>query len=76
MKSITETLLNIDQEFTKQELVQVIELAAHKLGLKTISNYSRDNNISYNGAKNHREHIEINGVKFVCEGIKGNNLPF
>lgn len=76
MKLITEALLNIDQEFTKQELVQIIELTAHKLDLKTISNYSKDNKISYNGAKNHREHVEINGVKFVCEGIKGNNLPF
>lgn len=76
MKPISETLLRIDQEFTKQELVQIIELTVHKLDLKTISNYSRCNNISYNGAKNHREHVEVNGVKFVCEGIKGDNLPF
>jgi len=76
MKSIAETLLKIDQEFTKQELVQIIELSAHKLDLKTISNYVKFNNISYNGAKNHRQHIIIDGKKFVCDGIVNDNLPF
>lgn len=76
MKPITETLLRINNEFTDVELVQVIELASHKLDLKTISNYAKEKGLSYNGVKNNRGFLKIDGVKFVVEGMKNNNLPF
>lgn len=76
MKPINTTLLKIENEFDINELAQIIELTAHKLNLKTISNYSKDNNISYNGAKNYRSKIDINGVKFIVDGLDRNNLPF
>ena len=76
MNPLTQTLLRIDKEFTKDDLVQIIELAAYKLDLKTISNYAKDNNMSYNGVKNHRSGVTIDNIKFIAEGIKENNLPF
>lgn len=69
-------LIDVGKCTDKKTLVQIIELAAHKLDLKTISNYAKDNNISYNGAKNFRSHLKIDGIKFVVEGININNLPF
>ena len=47
-------------------LVQLIELAAQYLNLKTIAEYAKTNKISYNGAKNHRKHIKISGIKFIA----------
>lgn len=46
-------------------LVQLIEVSAKYLNLQTISEYARLNKLSYNGAKNHRNHIKISGVKFI-----------
>ena len=48
-------------------LVQLIELAAKYLNLKTIAEYSRSNKISYNGAKNYRKTIKISKVKFILD---------
>jgi len=47
-------------------LVQIIELAAKYLNLKTIAEYARSNKLSYNGAKNYRNHVKISGVKFIA----------
>lgn len=47
-------------------LVQLIELSAGYLNLQTIAQYARANKISYNGAKNHRKHIKISGIKFIA----------
>ena len=47
-------------------LVQLIELAAQYLNLQTIAQYAKTNKISYNGAKNHRKHIKISGIKFIA----------
>ena len=76
MKPITTTLFNIDSKFNANDLVQIIELASHKLNLKTISQYAKDNDMSYNGVKNNREFTEIGGVKFVVDGLSKNLLPF
>ena len=48
-------------------LVQLIELSARYLNLKTIAEYSRSNKISYNGAKNYRKTIKISKVKFIID---------
>lgn len=46
-------------------LVQLIELAAQYLNLKTIAEYARLNKLSYNGVKNYRKSIQISKVKFI-----------
>lgn len=46
-------------------LVQLIELSAKYLNLKTIAEYARLNKLSYNGVKNYRKHVKISGVKFI-----------
>ena len=48
-------------------LVKLIELAGGFLNLKTISNYAKDNGISYNGAKHFRNVTEIFNVKFIID---------
>lgn len=76
MKPIAETLLRIDKEFTRDELVIIFEQVINKLNPKTISNYARDNKMSYNGVKNHREYIKVDSVKFIIDDITNANLPF
>lgn len=49
------------------EVVQLIELSMDYLNAKTIPQYARQNNMSYNGVKKHRNIITINNVKFVIE---------
>jgi|19_taG_2_1085344.scaffolds.fasta_scaffold00221_28 hypothetical protein len=77
MKNIeNQILIDIDNLKDINKLVQIIELAAHKLDIKTISNYANDNNLSYNGVKKCRNSIDLGGVKFIVDGISKNNLPF
>ena len=49
--------------------VQIIELAGSFLNLQTISNYSRDKNLSYNGVKKCRQIIELFKIKFVIDNL-------
>ena len=65
-------LLNIDKGMgnnmlSNNDLIDIIESAGSFLNLRTIADYSKQNNISYNGAKNHREQIELFGVKFIID---------
>lgn len=48
-------------------IVQIIELCGNFLNLKTRSAYSKENGISYNGAKKFRQNIELFGVKFIID---------
>jgi len=54
-------------ELSNDNLVQIIEHIGGYLNLKTIPDYSKENNISYNGAKNFRVIKPIFGVKFVID---------
>lgn len=54
-------------ELTNNDLVQLIEVAGAFLNLKTISDYAKENNLSYNGAKHFRETIEIFKTKFIID---------
>ena len=54
-------------ELSNDNLVQIIEHIGGYLNLKTISAYSKDNKISYNGVKNFRVIKPIFGVKFVID---------
>jgi len=57
----------MDGNFTNEDLVQFIESVGKYLGLNTLPNYAKENNMSYNGVKKFREVIEIFGVKFVID---------
>ncbi len=54
---------NLDNE----DLVQIIELAGSYLNIATISDYAKQNNISYNGAKKYRTIKKIFNTKFVID---------
>ncbi len=69
-------LIDINNIEDVNKLVQIIELVAYKIDIKTISNYAKDNNLSYNGVKKCRSSIDLGGVKFIVDGISKNNLPF
>ena len=56
-----------DGDFTNNDLVQFIECVGKYLNLKTIPDYAKENNMSYNGVKKFREVKEILGVKFVID---------
>lgn len=56
-----------DGNFTNEDLVQFIESVGSYLGLQTMPNYAKENNMSYNGVKKFREVKEILGVKFVID---------
>lgn len=54
-----------DGSFENEDLVQFIESVGKYLGLQTLPNYAKENNLSYNGVKNFRETKTILNVKFV-----------
>lgn len=62
---VTEKTMN--GEFTNEDLLQLIEVAGAFLNLKTISDYAKENNLSYNGAKHFRKTVEIFKTKFVID---------
>ena len=76
MNSMKSTIIHIQEEENINNLVQIIEQASKKLNIKTISQYAKDNNMSYNGVKNNRNFTTLGGVKFVVDGLSKNNLPF
>lgn len=59
--------LNTENQLSNKCLVQIIEVCGLYLNLCTISKYAKDNNMSYNGVKNHREVKNILGIKFVID---------
>ena len=65
-------LLNIhkgmeNNMLSNDDLVQIIEQCGSYLNLQTIPDYAAQNNISYNGVKNHRCIKKIFNVKFVID---------
>jgi hypothetical protein len=73
MNELEEKVLNrlefliIENQLSNDTLVQIIELCGSYLNLQTISDYSKFNNISYNGVKKCREVRKIFNVKFVVD---------
>jgi hypothetical protein len=57
----------VSGEISNNEIVQLIEHLGSYLNLKTIPDYARENNLSYNGVKKHRTIVEIFNVKFVVD---------
>ena len=65
-------LFNIDKGMenkllSNDDLVQIIEQCGSYLNLMTIADYAKQNKISYNGAKNHRDKLELFGIKFIID---------
>ena len=54
-------------ELDNDSLVQIIEVCGNLLNLETISDYAKNNNLSYNGVKHHREIVELFRTKFVID---------
>jgi len=54
-------------ELSNNDLVQLIEVAGAFLNIKTIPDYAKENNLTYNGVKNNRKIIEIFNTKFVID---------
>lgn len=54
-------------EITALDLVQLFERLNPYTSLKTIPQYAKDNNISYNGAKKCRDVVKLFGVKFIMD---------
>jgi len=54
-------------ELDNDGLVQIIELCGELLNLKTITQYAKDNNISYNGAKKCRNVIDLFNNKYIID---------
>ena len=57
----------LSSELDNDSLVQIIELCGSMLNLSTISNYAKENNMSYNGVKKCRCLINLFGVKLVLD---------
>ena len=51
--------------FSKDGMIQIIELIGSYLEPMTISDYAKTNKLSYNGVKKFRKTTKIFGVKFV-----------
>lgn len=55
-------------DVSDDDMVQIIELAAKYLNLKTITNYAKANKISYNGAvKRKLNKVIIDNQKFIID---------
>lgn len=51
-----------------EQLVQIIELSAKYLNLKTLTNYAKSDGISYNGAKKRKlSKVKIDNVEFIID---------
>ena len=56
-----------ENDVPNSELIEIMNICGDYLNLKTRSQYARENNISYNGAKHHRNNVKINGVIFIVD---------
>lgn len=54
-------------ELSNEEVVQIIELSMSYLNAKTITEYAKHHNLSYNGVKRFRKIVNIRNVKFVID---------
>lgn len=57
----------VNNELDNDSLVKLIELSGSLLNLQTISNYAKENKMSYNGVKNHRNTVSLFSTKYVID---------
>ena len=77
-KSANQILIDIDQINDLNKIVAILEVAAYKSGVLTISEMARKEGKSPNGIRNSNQYRKINiGGQLMCiKGVKNNNLPF
>lgn len=76
-QSVKQVIIDIIKgKVTHNEMQNLIQLIAQELDIRTTSNYAKKINKSYNGVKNFRAYILIDGVKFHSDNIKVNGLEF
>lgn len=56
-------------ELSNDDMVQIIEHTGAYLNIKTIPDYAKANDMSYNGVKKHRTIKEIFNTKFVIDNL-------
>jgi len=56
-----------DGELSNSDLVQIIEHVGSYLNLTTRSDYAKQNGLSYNGAKKHRQNVKLFNVNFIID---------
>jgi len=56
-------------QLSNEELVQIIELSGSYLNLCSISDYAKENNLSYNGVKKTRKIVTLFNQKFVIDNL-------
>jgi hypothetical protein len=54
---------------SNDDLVQIIEQCGFFLNIKTISDYAKKNNLSYNGVKKFRNVVKIFNTKYVIHNL-------
>lgn len=55
-------------ELQTGDLVQIIEHLAVILNIKTLTNYAKENKITYNGAKHRKKKtVKIDKIKFIID---------
>ena len=66
------------REFSKQDLVAILELKTDSLDIYTISEMARRENKSPNGIRKSNKYLKVNigGQLMAIKGIRNNNLPF
>jgi hypothetical protein len=66
---ITEKFIKLVEEIgvSDEFLVQICELSGSYLNLKSISNYAKADNMSYNGVKKYRKIITVFNTKYVID---------
>jgi hypothetical protein len=70
------TLAILEQKITVPELQNLLQLIAQEINLRSTSNFAKQHGLSFNGVKNHRPHVLIDGIKFHAIGFLENQLPF
>lgn len=60
-------LIQNENGLTNEEIIEIIEFLGNFLNLKTISDYAKENNLSYNGVKKFRKTIKLFGIKLVVD---------
>ena len=78
LKTKNQILKEINEIKDLETLVAILELTAHKTGVKTISEMARYENKSPNGINQSKKYRKLNigGQKMCIKGLDDTNLPF
>lgn len=54
-------------QINNADLVQIIEVCGQYLNIQTRANYAKQNGLSYNGTKHHRQNISLFGNTYIID---------